>query len=245
MKSLKDNAKDGKLSSFHALGKILYSKRDASGKLDFHPERVVEMGDLSMEGTLAFLFHHTVNFCTDVGDIADSFESYSDCDVLLRREYDGLRDRGDTVFPTEYCKSLLGRTSGAMNKNPAPSSWRALSAPTIFDARRKASENHTTIDRLREDFLFGNLLPKSSMSGGGKTFFCDVLPYARIIVPDKANPPLLSYIRDQADASIKSKWKKIDKPLQIEQFISSIVHDEGCQEVLLEDDIEEDIEEGK
>ena len=101
--SLSKSSKDGKLSNFHSLGRIIYCKRDAETKrLEFEPERSVEQGDLSLEGVLAYVAHHGIGFFDDEGELWSMLDLCSEIDVLLGRKWDGLRDRGDKNFPEEY-----------------------------------------------------------------------------------------------------------------------------------------------
>ena len=56
------------MSTFHALGKLLYAKRkeqDGRSVLDFDPEAILERSDLGTASSLRFLEHHCVDFFTD------------------------------------------------------------------------------------------------------------------------------------------------------------------------------------
>lgn len=89
--------RDSKLSMFHMLGKVLYAKRkkvssDAEesfgsrGKrppLEFNPDDVMEQSGMELGGALTFLGYHSPDFFTDVSEIAEAFDHYSDAALLL------------------------------------------------------------------------------------------------------------------------------------------------------------------
>lgn len=95
-----DYAKDVKLSTFHALGKLLYAKRvkeqekeggslnghwntDQRPPLDFDPERVLEDGDIGITGALSFIQHHAPDFFTNIEELSCAFDLLSDGTFLL------------------------------------------------------------------------------------------------------------------------------------------------------------------
>lgn len=95
-----DNSKDVKLSTFHALGKLLYAKRvkkeykgggdGHSGEFDeqrppleFDPERVLEDGDIGIAGALSFIQHHAPDFFTHVEELSCAFDLLSDGTFLV------------------------------------------------------------------------------------------------------------------------------------------------------------------
>ena len=81
------NNRDVKLSTFHALGKLLYAKRvekdDGRSVLDFDPEEILERSDLGTRSSLRFLEHHSVDFFTDITELSNAFELYSDAATIL------------------------------------------------------------------------------------------------------------------------------------------------------------------
>jgi cell cycle checkpoint protein len=80
------NNRDVKLSTFHALGKLLYAKRaEKNGRsvLMFEPDEIIERSDLGTGGSLRFLEYHSADFFTDSIELSNAFELYSDAAVLL------------------------------------------------------------------------------------------------------------------------------------------------------------------
>lgn len=79
--------RDHKLSTFHALGKLLYAKRtlDAGGtsRLAFDPEEILAQSDLGVAGSLRFLEYHSTEFFTDIEDLANAFSFFSDAGMLM------------------------------------------------------------------------------------------------------------------------------------------------------------------
>ena len=103
--------KDVRLTSFHALGKILYAKRQATNNnennndwlnhkrlssmparllmdtrppLDFDPEKVLNENDLGPEGSIFFLSFHAVDFFEEVLELCDAMETFSDAAMFLQ-----------------------------------------------------------------------------------------------------------------------------------------------------------------
>jgi hypothetical protein len=80
------NDRDVKLSTFHALGKLLYAKRkEENGKtvLAFNPDDTLERSDMGVRNSLRFLEYHSVDFFTDSADLSSAFDLYSDAASLL------------------------------------------------------------------------------------------------------------------------------------------------------------------
>jgi cell cycle checkpoint protein len=85
------NDRDVKLSTFHALGKLLYAKRaeqDGRSVLAFDPEAILERSDLGVNGSLRFLEYHSTDFFGDIIELSDAFELYSDAAMLLDQPLD-------------------------------------------------------------------------------------------------------------------------------------------------------------
>ena len=87
-RSSRDNERDKKLSTFHALGKMLYAKRKIDGDsgmqvLAFDPEKILARSDLGVAGSLRFLEYHSPDFFTEVEDLGDAYALFSDAATLL------------------------------------------------------------------------------------------------------------------------------------------------------------------
>jgi cell cycle checkpoint protein len=85
--AVKPYDRDQKLSTFHALGKLLYGKHTIieGGQecLAFDPEAILAQSDLGVGGSLRFLEYHSLDFFTDIDDIAVAYALFSDAALLL------------------------------------------------------------------------------------------------------------------------------------------------------------------
>lgn len=82
----RQNNRDVNLSTFHALGKLLYAKREQKNGLSvlaFRPDEIIERSDLGTGASLRFLEYHSADFFTDSIELSNAFELYSDAAVLL------------------------------------------------------------------------------------------------------------------------------------------------------------------
>ena len=96
--------RDKKLSTFHALGKLLYAKRrnmenanmkphantlPASAEerppLEFIPEDVMNGSDIDRGGAISFLHSHSPDFFTDESELSRAFGHFSDAALFLDR----------------------------------------------------------------------------------------------------------------------------------------------------------------
>jgi cell cycle checkpoint protein len=190
------NKKDTRLSSFHALGKALYAKRqedtaiaiapakkqpqlqqrdyvptwhsfkwkDTRPPLNFDPESVVMENPMGVDGALAFLQYHCVDFFEDETELSDALATFSDTMMLGsagRTLGDGGYSRGpqqqqqkggvsssNYSFPHTHMASLAGRAVAEANKHPTPGKWRSLGAPKTFEVRRKMMGNQQILNQL-------------------------------------------------------------------------------------------------
>jgi cell cycle checkpoint protein len=84
--NMKHKERDTKLSTFHALGKLLYAKRNItpeSNTLAFDPEGTMERSDMGLGGSLGFLEYHSVDFFTDIIELSSAMQHFSDAALLL------------------------------------------------------------------------------------------------------------------------------------------------------------------
>ena len=193
--------RDVKLSSFHALGKLLYAKRipkdedfppspssklsllerwdDGRGKLDFVPENVLGQTDMNTGSAISFLSYHSPDFFTDITDLSRAFDHISDAGTFLDRF-------GPTEgpFPIDYASSLGGRAVADANRHPAPNQFRHFSAPKVFEVMKKCRENEIKMDQLRRRLSVGSeQMALSENIGSANQFVTDSLPYLKDIIP--------------------------------------------------------------
>lgn len=102
--NLENYHRDITLSTFHALGKLLYAKRKTSQEiqlsssslsdgtdrrlpLDFDPEKVLEGSSIGLYGALSFLGYHTPEFFTDITELSEALDTFSDAAFFMDKLY--------------------------------------------------------------------------------------------------------------------------------------------------------------
>jgi cell cycle checkpoint protein len=197
-KSKKANVsqRDMKLSTFHALGKLLYAKRKThlqvtpySGKqwnnddhrppLQFDPEQVVEESDIGLNNALLFLGYHCPNFFTDITELSKAFDGFSDADLFVKKSY-----QANTSMLTNYAVSLSGRAVANANRSPAPTKFRQFCAPKVYEVMRKSRERYGRMSNFshRVSQQSGSL-GIASHSSMHSSFATDYLPFLNILLP--------------------------------------------------------------
>lgn len=192
--------RDTKLSTFHTLGKLLYAKRmreedantakvgsdvsfydslwntDHRPPLQFVPEDILKGGDIGIDGALTFLQYHSSDFYTEISELSDAFGFFSDAAYILGTHHEGRED---------YAISLCSRSVAHTNKHPAPSRFRQLNAPPVYDVFRKLREAQIKYDQICKRVSRFEYLLKLDINIRDKgTFASDFLPYMKFISPD-------------------------------------------------------------
>jgi cell cycle checkpoint protein len=194
--------RDKKLNTFHALGKLLYAKRqqqptivepglkqwqDGRPLLDFDPEQVIAHSELELSGALAFLEYHSLSFFTDIDDVGQAFALYSDAAFLLDRPLDGRH----SIFPDVYVASVAGRATAASNRHPSTKKFFQFTSPKVFEVNRKNNANKGCADQLISRLaLSTGDLSLHSFLGISANFTTDCLPFCRLIIPLSVGPSL-------------------------------------------------------
>lgn len=121
------------LSIQHAVGRVLYAKRDAGGELAFDPLSVVRDSPLSPSAFLAFVQHNCPPFFRDIDQLSETLDCLALCDVL-----DAPLGRGRGG---EMVSALVGHSVAVSNRDPAGYSFRQLGKPEVWNlARRRGQE---------------------------------------------------------------------------------------------------------
>ena len=192
------SGKDAKLSTFHALGKLLYAKRrpnpqqydssaartkwdDGRGPLDFVPDDILNSIDMGVGPALSFLSFHGPDFFTDATDLSRSLDLLSDAAAFSDRF-----GQDDGPFPSGYAACVGGRAVADGNRNPAPPRFRQFTTPGVFAVMRKGRENEGKIERLRKRLSVGvgGVTCVHDNIGSAQQFVKDSLPYMQTIIPD-------------------------------------------------------------
>eukprot|EP00088_Acartia_fossae_P045855 TRINITY_DN4944_c0_g1_i11.p1 TRINITY_DN4944_c0_g1~~TRINITY_DN4944_c0_g1_i11.p1 ORF type:complete len:551 (-),score=114.55 TRINITY_DN4944_c0_g1_i11:284-1816(-) len=152
--------KDKTLDMFHALGKILYSKRQdvkESGYLPIHlepmrrrvleanPDEVFGLTCLSEEAFACFLHHNYPLFYSDIHETADMLANLSTADSLLQ-EWSATSGRMDVK---EYGVSLVSRSIMFHNQTPSTvQGMRKLTKPEFYSINRKTESNKERLETV-------------------------------------------------------------------------------------------------
>ena len=159
--------RDTKLTSFHALGKLLYAKRrppdttvtalvsqnsanhhhhhreqhhlfEHRPPLEFDPDRVVEQSDMELSNVLSFLGYHSPDFFTDLTDLSRCLDFLSDAAVLL-----------DTSSEMTSSSNNNNYNSSSSNNNSYNSRWNAA-AVALAGRAVACSNRHAAPTRFRQ-----------------------------------------------------------------------------------------------
>ena len=187
---MSSSGKDARLSTFHALGKLLYAKRgpreddggrqrngytappiddavrrawdDGRPPLLFDPDRVLGTIEMGPDAGTSFVSYHCPDFHTDPTDLDGTLGTLSDAAVFLDRSLRAGGSGSDGPYPTDYAVALGGRAVAVWNRNPAPPRFRKLTAPESYGVLRKGRENARRLEWIR-----GRLLASCSSPGDG------------------------------------------------------------------------------
>jgi len=152
----KIGGRDQRLQLFHALGKVLYSKRGdveeswklpqllkkhARNQLQACPEEVVELSGMTSDSFCCFLHHNVPPFYTDIHEFSRLADAFSEADLMLR-------EWGTTgkMSVSEYGGSVAARAVMFHNTKPAQVLGpRKFSAPEFFPANRTSRLRHAAL----------------------------------------------------------------------------------------------------
>jgi cell cycle checkpoint protein len=191
--------RDLKLSPFHALGKLLYAKRQvqpanaklngtttSSSPLDFDPDVVIRQSEMELGNILQFLLYHSVHFFTDMDNLEMGMSYFSDSAVLCDHQNVSGSSSTTSVSLTDIATAITGRIVAHTNKHPAPFTFRSFTAPKIYDMVRKRRDNQERIQSYSQGIRLqgsGNKLMIDEHVNAS-VFAVDYLPYIRAILPE-------------------------------------------------------------
>ena len=250
---------DQKLSTFHALGKLLYAKRkslqpknrsrtDDRGPLEFDPENVIEQSAADIGSVLSFVGFHGVDFFSDVSELSGALDHFSDAAFLLDRPslQQGRYSHGshNSLFPNAYAASLAGRAVAHANRHPAPNKFRSFSAPKVFEVMRKRRENQWQLQYLDQRLSASHRLAL----GRSGLLASDQLPYMRKLLPAHVLGGSLDRLHSNfrpmnstkgGDESVEveeARWKEQEAILELDDIVededSLLGEEEEMQEMV-------------
>ena len=181
--------RDSKLSAFHALGKLLYAKRQSASHktserppLEFDPDCVIRQSDMDLGNILQFLSVHCVDFFTDINDVDAAMSYFSDAAAFC--DHSSLSELSSTTSSlTDVASAMSSRIVAYTNRNPAPYSFRPLGAPKVYEVQRKRQANQDRIRRHIRQYHpnsngadYGAIDPRVS----DRIFSVDLLPFLQM-----------------------------------------------------------------
>jgi len=152
----KIGGRDQRLQLFHALGKVLYSKRGeveeswqlphllkkhTRNQLQACPEQVIELSGMTSDSFCCFLHHNSPPFYTDIHDFSRLADAFSEADLMLR-------EWGTTgkMSVSEYGGSIAARAVMFHNTKPAQGlGAKKFSAPEFYPANRTNRLRHAAL----------------------------------------------------------------------------------------------------
>lgn len=174
------HSKDKSLFIFHAIGKILYAKRDEEGPLDCpqypslarkplecNPEDVAEACVLSSDMLGQFLHHNYLGFYDDIDPLLLPSDVFCDSDILTA----GWVDSVANSQMEKYGSSLTTRAMLFSKDTTVASKWTPICKPVQRETNEKCTK-HTAM--CRDQFALEH-------SGSHKSFLVDTLPFLRKI----------------------------------------------------------------
>ena len=225
--SAQSGGRDQRLSAFHALGKLLYAKRDEStqgldqerGPLTFDPETIVEESGMDVSRVMDFVRHNGASFFTDVNELSGAWELLSDASYWMHK---GSQNGIDTnTFPTTHARSLVGRSVANCNLHPAPNKFRQLAAPPSWT--RQFRENTEILEQqIQRQGSLGEMRHTVESSSWAQ----ERISYLKIISPNE-RIGLQSFFSEKVTAGMDRQAE-----------LAEIVRQEQ-QLILQSDDIEE------
>jgi len=201
----KIGGRDQRLQLFHALGKVLYSKRGeveenwqlpqllkkhARKQLQANPEEVIELSGMTSDSFCCFLHHNSPPFYTDIHDFSRLADAFSEADLMLR-------EWGTTgkMSVSEYGGSVAARAVMFHNTKPAQGlGAKKFSGPEFYPANRTS--------RLRQAALTASF-PSAPL----RELVTSTAPLLARLAPTMG-PAKIAAIRDVASFPLRSFYTR-------------------------------------
>jgi len=118
-----------------------------------------------------------------VTDLSAALEKLSDATFMMETSYGSSRD---SSYPDGYAASLCGRAIGDANKHPAPSTFRKLTAPKIYEVMRNRRESESKMEQICKRLSYrSHLLSMDINIRASSSFATDDLPFLKRIIPEE------------------------------------------------------------
>ncbi|KAJ2581725.1 RFC checkpoint protein Rad17 [Coemansia sp. RSA 1836] len=198
------------LDLFHALGKVLYAKREAPnasndnsglarGRLESHPDEVLDKTPVDLSTFGLYVHENYADFCTNIDEVASAADCFSEADAL---SCDGHRNLGAAAGIADAYGALLAvrgymhykahpqlagseSPTGRVGGQQGRAAMAAFRKPQFFEAyKQRAALARVWDDPAAAEMLgFGNGL----LSAGAtpRVLVQDVLPFWAKIAPTR------------------------------------------------------------
>ncbi|XP_065601272.1 cell cycle checkpoint protein RAD17 [Cyrtonyx montezumae] len=206
--------KDASIFLFHALGKIIYCKREPLSESEFpqlpshllehrrdalliHPEDIVEKSHMSGSMFTLYLHQNYVEFFTDIDDVVRASEYLSTADVLCG-------NWNSRLVMEEYSASVSTRgvihsnTSRAFAHCQGGTGFRPLHKPQWFFINSKYQENCIAAKSLFSSFC----LPPECLQ-------TELLPYLAKLANPMRNEAQIAFIQDVGRLPLKRNFGRL------------------------------------
>ncbi|XP_053156649.1 LOW QUALITY PROTEIN: cell cycle checkpoint protein RAD17 [Hemicordylus capensis] len=206
--------KDASIFLFHALGKILYCKREPATELDFprlpvhlseyerdpllvQPEDVIEKSHMLGDLFNLYLHQNYVDFFSDIDDLVRASEYLSAADFLCSN-WDArpiLREYSASVATRGMMHSNRARTSA---QNKGGMGFRPLHKPQWFLINKKYQENCAAAKFLFSGFCLPPLCLQTQL-----------LPYLAMLTNPMRNQAQITFIQDVGRLPLKKHFRRL------------------------------------
>ncbi|RLN95103.1 hypothetical protein BBJ28_00000096 [Nothophytophthora sp. Chile5] len=141
--SVEETARDPFLSDFHVIGKLLHGKmkRTKSGgeseasEIDY--DQILDASAMPLDRVLALVHENSVEYFSQVEDLADALELMSLCETMLADSYRGVGSSETFKRTRDVAQAILLRTIALTNANPAPTAFRPITRPRTYAIRQR------------------------------------------------------------------------------------------------------------
>ena len=224
--------RDKKLSTFHALGKLLYAKRvpptetsktapngvDSSSDsemttslppLSFDPETVVEQSGTEVRHVLSFVAYHAVDFFTDVTELSTAMDDFSNAAYMLDQQLHHYARQHQQQL-SMYAASWTSRAVANANRHPAATKFRHLSAPAVYQVERKRQANAQHLARLQRQ-------QQHQGTDNVRILATERVPYAKLLRRPMVGGDLQSYFATAETINTRAFQIQQEKEWRAEQ----------------------------
>ena len=218
-KGTQSEGRDHRLSAFHALGRLLYAKREEKQEesghdrapLQFDPEKTVERSGMDVSRVMEFVLQNGADLFTDIDELCGAWQSLSDAALWM---HTGCENGSDpSTFPTIHATSMAGRTVANYNKHPAATKFRQLGAPPVW--KRQARENFDLLKhQIERQAGLGNVRWSVETSSWAQ----ERVSYMRMISPQE-NIGLQSFFLEKAQSHMDVEAEMAEKVRQEQLLI--------------------------